>query len=192
VNNLNLEIFIYLPNILVTVELYGLRVSINIKEHEKDRRAFAPPVFSLKLRPCYCQINGSTQIVYDLYKRLLIQKKVLSYSCKSDTDTTSITNFLKKIHYSWCYRLVISSNGMSTLRLNWGARNLVTQYCFVSVRMESSCFLFLHLNEYIQWYPVLFSLKRHPTNKCAETIFFFFVNFKWVRFRCRLSSLNQT
>jgi hypothetical protein len=52
VNNLNLEIFIYLPNILVTVELYGLRVSITIKEHEKDRRASAPPVFSLKLRPC--------------------------------------------------------------------------------------------------------------------------------------------
>jgi hypothetical protein len=33
-NNLNLEIFIYIPNILVTVELYGLRVSITIKEHE--------------------------------------------------------------------------------------------------------------------------------------------------------------
>jgi hypothetical protein len=51
VNNLNLEILIYLPNILVTVELYGLRVSITIKEHEKDRWASAPPVFSLKLRP---------------------------------------------------------------------------------------------------------------------------------------------
>jgi hypothetical protein len=52
VKNLNLEIFIYFPNILVTVELYGLQVSITIKEHEKDRRASAPPVFSLKLHPC--------------------------------------------------------------------------------------------------------------------------------------------
>jgi hypothetical protein len=51
VNNLNLEIFKYLPNILVTVELYGLPVSITIKEYEKNRRASAPPVFSLKLRP---------------------------------------------------------------------------------------------------------------------------------------------
>jgi hypothetical protein len=45
VNKLNLEIFKYLPNILVTVELYRLRVFIPIKEHEKDRRASAPPVF---------------------------------------------------------------------------------------------------------------------------------------------------
>jgi hypothetical protein len=51
VNNLNLKVFIYLPNILVTIELYDLRVSITIKEHEKDRRASALPVFSLKLRP---------------------------------------------------------------------------------------------------------------------------------------------
>jgi hypothetical protein len=36
VKNLNL-VFIYLPNILVTIELYGLRMSITIKEHEKDR-----------------------------------------------------------------------------------------------------------------------------------------------------------
>jgi hypothetical protein len=47
--NLNLEIFKYLPNILLTVELYGLRVFIIIKEHEKDRKASAHPVFSLKL-----------------------------------------------------------------------------------------------------------------------------------------------
>jgi hypothetical protein len=53
VNHFNLEIFKYLPNILVTVELYGLRVSITNKEHEKDRRASAPPVFLLKLHP-YC------------------------------------------------------------------------------------------------------------------------------------------
>jgi hypothetical protein len=51
VNNLNLEVFIYLPNILVTIELYGFRVSITIKEHEKDRKALVPPVYSLKLRP---------------------------------------------------------------------------------------------------------------------------------------------
>jgi hypothetical protein len=51
VNNLNLEVFMYLPNILVTIEFYSLRVSITIKEHEKDRRASASPVFSLKLRP---------------------------------------------------------------------------------------------------------------------------------------------
>jgi hypothetical protein len=51
VNNLNLEIFIYLPNILVTVELYGLQVYITIKNHEKDRRTSVSPVFTLKLRP---------------------------------------------------------------------------------------------------------------------------------------------
>jgi hypothetical protein len=50
-NNLNLEIFKYLLNILVTVELYGFQVYKTIKEHEKDRRASAPPVFSFKLRP---------------------------------------------------------------------------------------------------------------------------------------------
>jgi hypothetical protein len=50
-DDLNLEIFTYFSNILVTVELYGLRVSITIKEREKDRRASAPSVFSFKLRP---------------------------------------------------------------------------------------------------------------------------------------------
>jgi hypothetical protein len=38
-NNLNLEIFKYLLNILVTVEFYRLWVYITIKKHEKDRRA---------------------------------------------------------------------------------------------------------------------------------------------------------
>jgi hypothetical protein len=49
VNNLNLEIFIYLPNILVTFELYGLRVSITIKEYEKDRKGSASPVFFIEI-----------------------------------------------------------------------------------------------------------------------------------------------
>jgi hypothetical protein len=51
VNNLNLEIFIYLSNILVTVEFYSMRVSITIKEHEKDKRASASPAFFIEIAP---------------------------------------------------------------------------------------------------------------------------------------------
>jgi hypothetical protein len=54
VKNLNLKVFIYLPNILVPVELYGLWVFITIMENKKDRKVSATPVFSLKLRPCTC------------------------------------------------------------------------------------------------------------------------------------------
>jgi hypothetical protein len=49
VNNLNLKIFKYLSNILVTVKLYRLRVSTTNKEHEKDRKASAVPVFFVEI-----------------------------------------------------------------------------------------------------------------------------------------------
>jgi hypothetical protein len=52
VNNLNLDIFKYLPKILVTVELYELRVSISIKEHEKDKRA-SHPSFFIEIAPLF-------------------------------------------------------------------------------------------------------------------------------------------
>jgi hypothetical protein len=50
VNNLNLEIFKYLQNILVVVELYGLRVYITIKDHEKIV-GLQQPSFLIEIAP---------------------------------------------------------------------------------------------------------------------------------------------
>jgi hypothetical protein len=51
VNNLNLKIFKYLLNILVTVESYGLWVYITIKKYEKDRRLQHPQFFHKNCAP---------------------------------------------------------------------------------------------------------------------------------------------
>jgi hypothetical protein len=61
----NLEIFIYLPNILVTVELYDLRVSVTSKEHGKDRRASAPQ-FSIEIAPLSFSIHYISGVVRNL------------------------------------------------------------------------------------------------------------------------------